>query len=211
MVVNPFAPFLSFPTQPLEMRREHEKYLSLIDALALLHQHQRVRGVLNVDGRQVPYVEAAAADVREANRLMTAVLGQVGDALSGPSRDLLAFVRRYAQETAEAAGVAPEAVTFTRRQIREFSGWADWQIKEHIGQLEELELLSWRRTGRGTERTYSLSPDVLAGEGRAVVHLTDPDELPQGQKLGAVGRSRPVGAAQIVTVNEGETRAEVGK
>ena len=43
-VVNPFAPALTFATARTRNRRDHEKYLTLIDAIALLHQHQRQRG-----------------------------------------------------------------------------------------------------------------------------------------------------------------------
>lgn len=207
-VVNPYAPYLSFPTAPLEMRREHEKYLSLIDALALLHQHQRVRGVLEVDGRQVPYVEAAADDVRQANRLMTAVLGQLGDALSGPSRDLLDKIRALVRERSASAGLPPDALTFTRRDIRESTGWSDSQVKAHFAQLEELELVTWRRTGRGTERAYTLP----AGRHdlRPAFALTDPADIRlPGQKSGEVGESLAADAASIVTVNQRQTRVEV--
>ena len=35
----------------------------------------------------------------------------------------------------------PEDLLFTRREIREFTGWPDHQIKAHIRQLEEMEYL----------------------------------------------------------------------
>ena len=34
-----------------------------------------------------------------------------------------------------------EDIIFTRREIREYLGWPDYQIKNHIRQLEELEYL----------------------------------------------------------------------
>ena len=37
--------------------------------------------------------------------------------------------------------------TFTRREIREYSGWSDFQVKTHIKQLEELEYI-YSVTGR---------------------------------------------------------------
>ena len=40
-VVNPFADRLTFLSDRTRTRRDHEKYLTLIDAIALLHQHQR--------------------------------------------------------------------------------------------------------------------------------------------------------------------------
>lgn len=38
---NPYAPALTFATGRTRSRRDHEEYLTLIDAIALLHQHQR--------------------------------------------------------------------------------------------------------------------------------------------------------------------------
>ena len=40
-VVNPYADRLTFLADRTRARRDHEKYLTLIDAIALLHQHQR--------------------------------------------------------------------------------------------------------------------------------------------------------------------------
>jgi len=40
-VVNPYADQLTFLSDKTRTRRDHEKYLTLIDAIALLHQHQR--------------------------------------------------------------------------------------------------------------------------------------------------------------------------
>ena len=42
-VVNPYARQLTFLDDRTRTRRDHEKYLTLIDAIALLHQHQRPR------------------------------------------------------------------------------------------------------------------------------------------------------------------------
>ena len=43
-VLNPYAPSLTFTSGRTRNRRDHEKYLTLIDSIALLHQHQRPRG-----------------------------------------------------------------------------------------------------------------------------------------------------------------------
>ena len=40
-VVNPFADALTFLDDKTRTRRDHVKYLTLIRAIALLHQHQR--------------------------------------------------------------------------------------------------------------------------------------------------------------------------
>lgn len=174
LVVNPFAPHLDFPSKPLEMRREHEKYLSLIDALALLYQHQRRRGTTVINGREVAYVEAAVEDVEEANRIMTEVLGTSRDELARPSRDLLGLIHDLVQARAKEGGVAPTAVRFNRRDIREFTGWSDSQIKAHVRQLEDLEYLIVGRSERGKTFRYELAG---AGEKKRLPGLTDHAKL----------------------------------
>ena len=49
-VFNPFADRLRFLSNQLRTRRDHEKYLLLIDTLAVLFQHQRERKI--VAGRE---------------------------------------------------------------------------------------------------------------------------------------------------------------
>ncbi|WP_220486999.1 DNA primase [Pseudoalteromonas sp. SR45-1] len=54
-VVNPYAEQLSFLDNQTRTRRDHEKYLTLIDSIALLHQHQRpIKQVQGID-----YVEVS--------------------------------------------------------------------------------------------------------------------------------------------------------
>lgn len=60
-VVNPFAEQLSFASDRVRLRRDHVKYLALIDAIALLHQHQRPVQTVEVDGAAVEYIEVSRA------------------------------------------------------------------------------------------------------------------------------------------------------
>lgn len=48
-LVNEFTPYLSYPSRSLVTRRDHEKYLGLIDAIAFLHQHQREAKTMEID------------------------------------------------------------------------------------------------------------------------------------------------------------------
>ncbi|MCP5458259.1 MAG: DNA primase, partial [Gammaproteobacteria bacterium] len=61
-VVNPYAQHLSFIDTRTRTRRDHEKYLTLIDSLALLHQHQRPIKTVNHAGQSLRYVEVTLDD-----------------------------------------------------------------------------------------------------------------------------------------------------
>src|ERR1019366_2356502 len=67
-VVNPYADRLTFLSDKTRARRDHEKSLTLIHTIALLHQHQRLVKTMIDSGQAVEYVEVTADDIHEANR-----------------------------------------------------------------------------------------------------------------------------------------------
>ena len=163
IIINPFADGLKFSAQRIESRREHEKYLSLVEAIALLGQHQREIKRLPHNGREVDYIEVTREDIAEADRLMALAVGQDAE-LSGPSRKLLDLVREMVERRARESEVDPLAVQFNRRDIREYTGWSDNQIKAHIKRLEELEHLAVRAGERGRMYRYQLGSWAPVGE-----------------------------------------------
>ncbi len=58
LVANPYAGRLTFLDDRTRTRRDHVKYLTLIRAIALLHQHQREVKAIEHEGRVVEYIEA---------------------------------------------------------------------------------------------------------------------------------------------------------
>jgi hypothetical protein len=176
-VVNPYADRLTFADGRTRARRDHGKYLALIAAVTLLHQHQRPRGTATVAGRSVPYVEATLKDIEVANRLAHAVLGQSLDELAPQTRRLLAAIREHVTTRATEQVVDPSLVRFTRRQLREAIGWGDTQLKVHLARLADLELVALHRSDTGAY-TYELT---WRGEGTHggpfLAGLTDPSTL----------------------------------
>jgi DNA primase catalytic core len=176
-VVNPFARALTFSDARTRTRRDHMKYLTLIRAVALLHQHQRPRRTASTaDGGVLTYIEATRDDILLANRLAHAVLGRSLDELPPGTRRLLSLVEQYVERQAAEQSTVRERVRFTRRELREALGWGDTQLKVHLGRLASLELL-WCHRGQHGAHVYELAWDG-AGEGEArLPGLIDPDEL----------------------------------
>jgi hypothetical protein len=164
LVVNPYAEGLSFAPHRIESRREYEKYLSLIEAIAFLKQHQREIKRLAAEGGELEYVEVTKDDIAEANKLMGEALGDQGDELSRPSRQLLELIRKMVQERARELEIDPRAFQFNRRDIREYTGWSDNQIKAHIKRLEELEQLAVKAGERGKMYRYQLGSWEVVGQ-----------------------------------------------
>nr|WP_244161621.1 hypothetical protein [Photorhabdus luminescens] len=74
-VVNPYAHQLTFLSDKTRMRRDHMKYLTLIQAIALLRQYQREVKKTTHRGQVIEYIEITQDDITLANRLAHEVLG----------------------------------------------------------------------------------------------------------------------------------------
>ncbi len=87
-------------------------------------------------------------------------------------------IHRMVRETAEQLQCPIEDVFFTRRMIREYINWTDWQVRAHIRQLEELEYLYARVGAKGKEYAYALNYRGQAEEtGRCYLNLTPVEEI----------------------------------
>ncbi|MEJ0037679.1 MAG: CHC2 zinc finger domain-containing protein [Gammaproteobacteria bacterium] len=161
-VVNPYADRLTFLNDRTRMRRDHEKYLTLIDTIALLHQHQREVKTLGHGEREVRYIEATLADIALANELAHEVLGRTLDELPPQTRRLLGLVVAMVEEECHAQQIRRSDYRFSRRLVREHTRWGDTQLKIHLGRLVELEYLLIHRGGRGQSFEYELVFDGKA-------------------------------------------------
>ena len=165
-VRNPYAGALTFPDERTRLRRDHEKYLTLIDTLALLHQHQREIKSAEHDGERIEYVEVTLADIEVANRLAHEALGRSLDELSPQTRRLLELVTAMVDAQCAAQGITRTDTRFSRRDVREHAGWSDFQVKMHMHKLEELEYVLVHRGGRGQSFVYELLYDGRGQDGK---------------------------------------------
>jgi DNA primase len=168
-VVNPFACELTFLSDKTRTRRDHEKYLTLIDAIALLHQHQRPVKTATWRGEAIEYVEVERCDLVLANRLAHEVLGRSLDELPPQTRRLLGEVVTLVTARMKAQALPRGEVRFSRKDVRDATGWSDTQLRVHLGRLTELEYLLVHRGARGQSFEYELLYD---GDGALEPHLS---------------------------------------
>jgi hypothetical protein len=156
-VVNPYVEYLTYPTDRLVHRREQKKYLALMDAIALLRQHQRETKRMTEDGAEVEYVEVTLDDIALAGELAREVLGRSLDELAAPVRGMYREMQRLCKERAEALGCAVSEVQLSRRDIREATGWSDWQVRAYCQQLVDMEYLYLTSGANGKRFVYELA------------------------------------------------------
>lgn len=173
------------------------KYLTLIRAIALLHQYQREIKTVNHNGQVLSYVEVAKDDIAVANRLANDVLGRTLDELPPQSRKLLKHIYRMTVDACKQQQIEQSDYRFSRKAIREFTRWGNTQLKVHLKRLEDMEYLLVHRGGRGQSFVYEL---LYRGEGEQGesflsglidIEKLGYDEKKSGLNDGLSGSSRP--------------------
>ena len=157
-VVIPFVHLLTFPDQWLRARRDHDRFLHLIEVFAYLHQFQRPRKTHHC----VEYLEATVDDYRWAHFLASRVLRSSLDELSRWGRELLTYFE------------CEDPPLVTRRELRELLKWPDRRLREALEELVDLEHLECQR---GASNLFTFRLAGPAGGGHKLLGLLTPDEL----------------------------------
>ena len=188
-VINPFAPRLAFSDARTRTRRDHVKYLTLIRAIALLHQHQRPRKTTTVDGQPLSYIEVTREDIVLANRLCHRVLGRSLDELPPGARRLLDALEQLVGARAGELGISHERVRFTRRELREQLSLE--LVHAHRG-AHGAYLYELAFNSNDTAVVGVLLPGLLDPDQPGVEHRYDTDRSGPGSDRSGGGRP-PVG------------------
>lgn len=212
-VVNPWADQLTFTAARTRTRRDHEKYLTLIDAIALLHQHQRPRQQTDHGGlpaeasaKEGHYITATLDDIALANQLAPDLLGRSLDELPPQTRRVLDAIKQIVRERCEAEEIEPRHCFFSRRDIRARLGWSVTQVRVHLDRLRELEHIAARYGRPGSAFQYELLTDYREQSDTALIGLLDVEKLqvrrkPDGKNGHLTGGWRPP-ARQVQPLEE---------
>ncbi|ATY92716.1 DnaG primase-like protein [Pectobacterium atrosepticum SCRI1043] len=174
-VVNPFASQLTFLSDKTRTRRDHMKYLTLIQSIALLHQYQRDVKTVAHRGQVIEYIEVERSDIVLANRLAHEILGRTLDEMPPQTRKLLLLIQGMVNQLAHTQSKKPGDVRFTRRDIRNATQWSDSQLKLHCLRLAEMEYLLVHGGSRGHLLQYELLWDGTVPEGAHLCGLIEPE------------------------------------
>jgi len=213
-VHNPFARRLTFPDENTRLRRDQKKYLTLIRAIALLHQHQRPRRkVCEPHGQNsVEHVEVTLEDIAVANRLASEVLGRSLDEMPPQTRRFLDMLHQMVTKACEEKQIEQRHYRFTQREARAFSGWSAFQVKKHLSKLAELEYALIHRGGRGQQFVYELLYTGQGEEGgKFVLGLIDPSTLAyEDNREHSNGDREPLGSPPVAPELQGGSTGQNG-
>jgi hypothetical protein len=199
-VVNPFARDLTFPDTMTRSRRDQMKYLTLIRAIALLHQYQRPVKQVTHRGRTVFYIEATVEDIGVANRLAEEILGRSLDELQPQTRRLLELMDDAVGRECVRLQVDRCDYRFSRKDVRSWTSWGDSALKRHLGRLEDLEYLAVHRGGRGQSFVYELawtaSPDPSKPRFAGLIPVYDLKKSGVNREKSAPGHGQVTGVSR---------------
>jgi len=159
---------IDYPDCRMQMRGEQQKFLSLVKAIALLHQHQRKTGKEErLGGTSFEYVQATQRDVELARELGRLVFPRNVDDVSPTGRALLKEIAAHVLEKAEVikandpkADIDLSTIPFTRKELRDRTGWSEKQVRINIEHLVELGYVaSLGHSRQGSAYRYILIDD----------------------------------------------------
>jgi len=154
-VVIPFAAAISFPATWMRTRRDHARFLNLIEVSAFVHQCQRER--------RNGAIVAALADYAVAYELAREVLAETLSDVKKPLREAYEAIRGLCQR---------KGGTVSRRDIREALHVPDSTVRRWLTDLVDFEYLS------------VVAPDGKAGQGRTARYQTSAREPKETEVLG---------------------------
>jgi len=154
VVVNPFINDLSFSSVSTRTRRDHEKYLTLIESITLLHQYQRKKVTKEIGNEVIEALVVDARDIELANTIARQIFQTTLD-------DLPAHTRKVWNKIRESAQQPWHSYQFTRRDVRKLTGLSLTAAKTHLNRLVEAELIQPVTGDTGSKFTYQMlvAPD----------------------------------------------------
>lgn len=155
---------IEYPDGRLQMRGEQQKFISLVKAITLLHQYQRKRGKeQRLGGSELEYVQATQKDVELARELGKLIFPRNVDDVSPTGRTLLDHIddlvhEKYRVVKGEELKAMEDLATtpFTRKELREWCGWSEKQVRRNIEPLVDLGYIAIIKGGNGSAYRYIL-------------------------------------------------------
>lgn len=196
LVANPYAEQLTFLSDKTRTRRDHMKYLTLIQTVALLHQYQRPIKRVTHNGQSLEYIEVVPADIEIANRLAHEVLGRSLDELPPQTRKMLSQLQTMVAEGCKAKDIKQADYRFSRRDLLNNLGWTYDQVRVHLERLINLEYVLTHKGGRGHSFIYELLYDGHSEQDSHLNGLIDPMSLVnKGKATSLGGKTAEVGGS----------------
>jgi hypothetical protein len=154
-VINTFSTYLTFNATSHQARRDHQKYLTLLDCLTILFQHQREK--VYKDGKM--YVKTHPIDIDLCNFISRYIFAHCLEHMPPQTVLFTNEVARHFMNEAKKKSMEFEQVWFYRKEAREITGLSNTRTHEHINRMVDHEILTWRRDQNGISYRFLIKPE----------------------------------------------------
>lgn len=166
MVVNNRVSGIRCPIELLNSRRESQKFNTLVETIALIHQYQREEKTKRIGGVTVRYIEVEQSDIDSAKELAGHSISQSLDELSPLGRELLQHIngfvnQEYSKYRKQDKDLEQWQVPFTRRELQDQSKWSRYHLRQHLSELVEAGYITPSMGSRNQRYAYRLVVDHI--------------------------------------------------
>jgi len=118
-------------------KRMFRSYISLIQSIAFHRQY--LKQVYTEKGSNEQYILVEIKDVIDANAIMKELVGGSFSELSPVNRQMLEYILDYCKAKQKGTALGLNDITWTRKDIRSFTGWEHKPIDRAVRALTEME------------------------------------------------------------------------
>jgi len=154
-VLNPHSKNLSFNAQSHQARRDHQKYLTLLNCVTILNQHQRI--LVMREGELC--LTTHLVDIALTNFIARRIFARSLDELPIQTRNFVTSLVKYFIGYAKKKQVDFDQLWFYRKDMREITALSNTRVHEHAGRLVDYEYLTTRRDQNGIAYRFLFEPD----------------------------------------------------
>ena len=150
-VINPYAEYLSLPSEVFKPRRTNSHYLQFIEVITYYKQCQREQQV-NEDTGEI-YIETTIEDIEEANELIIEVLLRKSDEITGACRNYLEALKKYLIQQTQ--------TTFTAMEVRralKVKKTTQWRYHKQLIESYYIQKIR-KKKGEAIIRYQVINPD----------------------------------------------------
>ncbi len=158
-VVNPFTDRITLNVDLPVITRKLESYYRLLNTIAFVRQVNKTRyREVDSKGKPFEFITVDKSDIDTANEIASYVFKYSRSDLTKRLYDACMVIKKYCTDSVKDKRISPYDVTFTRREIREYTGWKLSMAKDLLDKLEELEYIYRVSGSRGKMFLYRLLP-----------------------------------------------------
>jgi len=153
-IINPYSRYLSFNARSHQARRDHQKYLTLLDCITLLFQHQREK----IHSDMKFCIKTHPIDIEICNYLSRFIFSNSFEELPPQTVNFMNSLVDYVLGVSKENEIEFVQIWFYRKDARHYTGLSNTRVHEHINRLVDHEILASRRDQNGISYRFLLQP-----------------------------------------------------